>query len=54
MGMEDSHEKAEFARRLNAICDEKELPPPERGRQPALAKQFGVTPKAPIRVTFGT
>jgi transcriptional regulator with XRE-family HTH domain len=45
--MEPTPEKVAFARRLNLVCDEKKLPPEEgRGRQPALAKIFGVNAKA--------
>lgn len=46
-----SKEKSDFARRLNELCTEQELP--ERGRQSALATKFHVTPNAARKWLLG-
>jgi transcriptional regulator with XRE-family HTH domain len=43
--MADTPELLAFARRLNELCDEKQIPPKYHGRQQALADLFGVSQK---------
>jgi len=50
--MNQPTEKADFATRLNEICSDLGLPA-ERGRQTALAKQFGVSPTAARKWLLG-
>lgn len=48
----DSDVLTGFAQRLNDVCDDMGITP-DRGRQTALAKQFGVNPKAARKWLLG-
>lgn len=47
--METDQQKAAFAARLNAICDDNNIPPKGKGRQTSLSKMFKLSQNAVLK-----
>ena len=47
--MEPDQQKTAFAARLNAICDDNNIPPKGKGRQTSLSKKFKLSQNAVLK-----